>query len=70
MAGERGGVEAAHFLIQAAKVSDGYTELYERRRLDLTVEALVLENSEYHALFSVQELQICRKRLVEYGYMK
>jgi len=65
-----GGVETAHRLINAANVSEGYTALWERKRLDLTVEALVVENQKYHPLFSNQEIGICKKRLEDYGYNK
>jgi len=41
---KRGGVSTAKQLINACKPSDGYTRLYEENRLDLTVEAVVIEN--------------------------
>ena len=37
---ERRGLETARILINASTVSDGYTALWERKRLDLTVEAV------------------------------
>jgi hypothetical protein len=33
----RGGIDTARYLINQPKPSDGYTHLYERGRLDLTV---------------------------------
>ena len=39
---DHGGPEAARMLINSTRVSDGNTALYERGRLDLTVEAIVL----------------------------
>jgi hypothetical protein len=33
-----GGIATARYLIHAPQVSDGYTALWERNRLDLTVE--------------------------------
>lgn len=65
---DHGGPEAAHMLINADTVSEGYTALWERRRLDLTVEAMVIETAKFHSLFTENELQICRNRLREYGY--
>ena len=65
---EHRGLETARLLINSTKVSDGYTALWERGRLDLTVEAVVLENPEWHSLFSPGELAICRKRLADYKY--
>lgn len=68
MVGEHGGFETARILINANTVSEGYTELWERGRLDLTVEALVLENHEYYPLFTEEEIERCRHRLSEYNY--
>jgi hypothetical protein len=41
--------------------------LWERKRLDLAVESLVL-NPEWRHLFSTAELEIARRRLRDYGY--
>jgi len=65
---DRGGLSTAKFLINAAKPSDGYTALYERGRLDLTVEAMVLEQSKWHEIFTADEIARCRKRLRDYRY--
>jgi len=67
---EHRGLETARRLIHSPRVSDGYTALWERRRLDLTVEALIYNNEKWHALFSPAELSICKKRLESYGYLK
>lgn len=68
MLNDKGGLQTARQLINADTVSDGYTALWERRRLDLTVEATVLANPQFHSLFASGELDICRRRLREYGY--
>ncbi len=60
------GLETARILLHASNVSDGYVGLWERKRLDLTVEALIL-NEEWNPLFPDQERGIARKRLTEYG---
>jgi hypothetical protein len=65
---DRGGRSTAKYLINAAKPSDGYTALYERNRLDLTVEAMVVENKRWHDLFTGEELDRARKRLKDYRY--
>ena len=65
---EHGGLETAKILINTAHVSDGYTALWERNRLDLTVEALIHDNPKYHHLFTEEELKIIRKRLIDYEY--
>jgi hypothetical protein len=64
----QGGLITAKQLINASKPSDGYTALYERGRLDLTVEAVVIENIEWHDLFSTEELARAKARLKQYGY--
>jgi hypothetical protein len=42
MISDRGGLDTAKKLINASKPSDGYTHLYERGHLNLTVEAVSL----------------------------
>lgn len=68
MISEKGGLQTAKYLINAPKPSDGYTHLYERGRLDLTVEAMIVENSKWHELFTDEELTKADRRLREYGY--
>ena len=65
---ERGGLSTAKYLINSSQPSDGYTHLYERGRLDLTVEAMVVENQEWHSLFQPDELARALARLDAYGY--
>jgi hypothetical protein len=65
---DHGGLETARMLINSVTVSEGYTALWERGRLDLTVESMVLETKNYHPLFTREELQICAKRLKDYNY--
>ena len=64
---EHGGLETARYLLHAATVSEGYTALWERKRLDLTVEAMILQ-PEWQALFSDTERRIAVNCLREYGY--
>lgn len=68
MISDRGGLATAKYLINAPRVSDGYTHLYERGRLDLTVEALVVEDARWHHLFDPSEIDGARRRLGQYGY--
>ena len=68
MVEELEGVACAKQLINKTTVSDGYTALWERKRLDLTVEAMILENEKFQVLFTGDELNICRKRLKDYNY--
>jgi hypothetical protein len=68
MVNEDGGLATAKYLIHSSQVSDGYTALWERKRLDLTVEATVLADPKWEPLFTSEELAICAKRLNEYGF--
>jgi hypothetical protein len=65
---ERGGLETAKYLINSHSPSEGYTRLYELGRLDLTVEAVVVDEPRWHSLFTAKELAKARKRLANYGY--
>lgn len=65
---DKGGLATAKTLINAPNPSDGYTALYLRNRLDLTVEALVIENPKWQSLFMAEELARALKRLNDYGY--
>ncbi len=62
-------MDTARILINAGQPSEGYTALCERGRLDLTVEALVLQ-PEWQALFAQEPglLDRARRRLADYGY--
>lgn len=64
---ERGGLKTARYLLNAPTVSDGYTALWQRGRLDLTVEAVILE-PVWRPLFSSEERRTAIRRLKEYGF--
>jgi hypothetical protein len=65
---KHGGLETAHILVNSPAESEGYTTLWELGRLDLTVEALIFDNTEYQTLFTKEELLKIKKRLQNYGY--
>jgi hypothetical protein len=46
------GLDTARYLIHASQVSEGYTALWQRGRLDLTVEAVIHDDSKWHPLFT------------------
>lgn len=69
MLAEHGGLETARRLLAATKISDGFAALWERKRLDLTVEALALK-PEFQDLFTEEELETARHRLEQFGYQK
>jgi hypothetical protein len=66
MVSEQGGLATAHRLLAGAQPSEGFTALWERGRLDLTVEHLVLQ-PEFATLFSRQERELAAERLAAYG---
>jgi hypothetical protein len=61
---KHGGVETARRLLP--QVSDGFVQLWQRRRLDLTVEAVILD-SRWKPLFTDSERDIAHERLRECG---
>jgi len=67
MVANNGGLKTAKKLLATSEPSDGFTELWEKHRLDLTVECLVLR-PEYRPLFTDDEIATARERLISYGY--
>ncbi|MEU0242604.1 DUF262 domain-containing protein [Nocardiopsis sp. NPDC006198] len=67
MLSELGPLGTARKLLHAPAVSDGFANLWERGRLDLTVEALVLR-PEFSPLFTEEELNRARTRLEQFGH--
>ncbi len=67
MLSELGGLETARQLLASSSPSEGFTALWERQRLDLTVEARVIK-PEYEPLFTEDERETARKRLNDLGY--
>lgn len=70
MLSKQRGLATAKYLINTPKPSEGYTALFERGRLDLTVEAEVIDNPEWHELFSDEELAKAKARLKQYEYQR
>ncbi len=62
-----GGLRTAQELITKEGVTEGYTAMWERGRLDLTIEALILA-PEWHPLFTDAERQAASDRLKKYGF--
>lgn len=62
------GLLTARKLINATSPSAGYTALFERGRLDLTVEALVCDDDRWQHLFLPDEIDRARARLRQYQY--
>ena len=66
---EHRGLGTARILLHSPNVSEGYTALYLRGRLGLTVEGVIHDNPKWHPLFTQGELAICTKRLQDYRYL-
>ncbi len=62
-----GGYRAAVTLLTAKNPSEGFSKLWEKGRLDLSLEALVLDK-EWSPYFSADLLEIARTRLLKVGY--
>ena len=56
MVEQNGGVGAAKKLLHSNSVSTGFSKLFEKGRLDLTVESLVANNEKWHPLFTEEEI--------------
>ena len=62
----KSGVEAAKQLL-AASPSEGFATLWEKGRLDLSVEAHILK-PEFRDLFTDAERRLAEDRLRQFGY--
>lgn len=67
MLAQHGAQDTAHRLLTSPAISDGFAELWERGRLDLTVEAIVIEHP-FTELFSQEEVEQAQRRLKQFGY--
>ena len=63
MVERNGGVGAAKKLLHSNSVSTGFSKLFEKGRLDLTVESLVANNEKWHPLFNQEEIRKAKARL-------
>ena len=66
MVSTRGALETARELLRSGTPSEGFTALWGRGRLDLTVEALA-RRREFRSLFTHEELVTARSRLERHG---
>ena len=67
LVGSHGPLRAAKMLINMDGPSDGFIELWELKRLDISVEARAMR-PEFRGLFSDSELVVCRRRLAAYAW--
>lgn len=64
---EHGGLTTARTLLETDIPSEGFTRLWECRRLDLTLEAQILR-PEFAELFTEDQKATAAQRLKECGY--
>lgn len=69
MLAENGPINTCRKLINTNDINyaSGFVRLWEARRLDLSMEYVVLQN-QYRELFTLSERQICYRRLKECGF--
>ena len=67
MVNAEGGIQAAKKLLSAGGYSEGLTRLWEKKRLDISMEATILQKP-WCVLLTDDELSIARKKLEELGY--
>ena len=68
MLSEVGAKRAIGELLSKPKASDGLTTLWDNGRMDLSMEALIIDNEKFHHLFKDEQLANARKWLKGYGY--
>jgi|SRR5208282_2357180 len=66
MLAEKGGLETAIALLRPASVQYGFTEMWKRGRLDLTMEHLVIQE-RWRGLFTSDQISVARDRLSEHA---
>jgi hypothetical protein len=67
MRNQYGGLKTAKILLQEKTLSEGFVKLWELRRLDLTMEAIIIKKP-WRELFTDKEIRIAKNRLNELGY--
>jgi hypothetical protein len=58
----QGGLATAKALLHTPCLPDGFAELWQRGRLDLTMEYMLVQ-APWNSLFSEEELRVARERL-------
>ncbi|RIK29407.1 MAG: hypothetical protein DCC52_07385 [Chloroflexi bacterium] len=69
MVQEHGAVDAAKRLLEAENPTYGLAKLWELKRLDLSMEALVIQ-PQFQSLFTTREVDKAMQTLKALGYFK
>ena len=64
-----GTINAIKKLVHSTEIPSGFTTLWEKQRLDLSVENIIQEN-EWINLFTEEDRLLAKKRLADYGYKR
>ena len=64
---DHGAVATAKLLVNDSKSSAGFITLWDIKRLDLTVEALIIKE-EWRDLFTPEDLKNAKTKLKQYGF--
>ena len=64
---DHGGYETACHLLRSSQISSGLAELWQKGRLDISMENVVLQQ-RFDTLFSDEERDIARRRLTALGF--
>ena len=67
MLSEHGAVTTARLLLDSNRFHDGFTRLWQERRLDISLECVVLKPI-FRGLFTDQQLDLARSRLRELDF--
>jgi hypothetical protein len=67
MVAEFGAVNAVKKVVNSNDITEGFTRLWELKRLDLSMENIIQE-AEWENLFTEEERQKSKRRLAEYGF--
>ncbi len=67
MVADQGGLATAKSLLGSGGYSEGLTRLWVEKRLDISMDATVLQDP-WRALFTEDELSTAREKLKELGY--
>ena len=62
-----GTIIAIKKLINSQEVPSGFTNLWKRKRLDLSMENIIQED-DWKDLFTEEDRLVAKKRLKDYGY--
>ena len=68
MLNRRGGQATAASLLDAPSISEGFGTLWEAGRLDLTVEAVIIDE-DWTNLFTQPQVATARNRLIDAKYL-